>query len=240
MNISTFQNNSNNNYAGLQELLAIESALTNYNANLVNYLSSFFKASDSILDFGAGIGTLATLWEAKMGNKPECLEIDPALRSAVLERGFVCSDSLDQLDRLFDGIYTSNVLEHIQDDVSTLRILHTKIAPGGYIAVYVPAFMCLYSSMDAAVGHYRRYSKRVLCDKLSQAGFKVHHSSYADSIGFFVWMILKFKGPKAKSSLSNIKALAKYDRYIYPLSNLIDQLGFKFLFGKNLLVVAQK
>jgi SAM-dependent methyltransferase len=235
-----FQTASETAYSGAAELWAIEGALKKYNQDLVAKLSQYFKGSSRILEFGAGIGTLARIWNDKTHVKPECLEIDVKLREVIEERGLLCYGDLAEADGFFDGIYTSNVLEHIEHDEVILRQLHHRLRRGGTIAVYVPAFMCLYSSMDLAVGHYRRYGARELCQKLESAGFTVLHHSYSDSIGFLVWWYLKKRGSKGGNELSNHRALSLYDKFIYPLSSFIDLIGVKYLFGKNLLVVAKK
>jgi SAM-dependent methyltransferase len=235
-----FQTASETAYSGSAELWAIEGALKKYNNDLVAKLSRYFKGFPRILEFGAGIGTLAEIWSDKTHLKPECLEIDSNLREVIRQRGFICYSDLGEIKGFLDGIYTSNVLEHIEDDEIILRQLHHRLRLGGTIAVYVPAFMCLYSNMDLAVGHYRRYDARELCQKLESAGFTILHQSYSDSIGFLVWWYLKKRGSKGGNELSNHRALSMYDKFIYPLSSLIDSIGFQYLFGKNLLVVAKK
>lgn len=235
-----FQTNTDTNYSGAAELWAIEDSLAGYNNNLVKKLSSFFDNHHRVLEFGAGIGTLARLWQKKTGMMPECLEIDQNLSQVIRDRGLVCYDNLDEINWEYDGIYTSNVLEHIEHEEIILRQLYEKLKYGGVIAVYVPAFMCLYSNMDLAVGHYRRYRSKELCNLLESVGFKVIHHSYADGVGFFIWLLLKLRGSKGGVELSNHKILAAYDKFIYPFSSFLDGLGIKYLFGKNLMVVAKK
>ena len=235
-----FQTASETTYSGATELWAIERALKKYNQDLVAKLSHYFKGSTKILEFGAGIGTLARIWNEKTHIKPECIEVDASLREVIRERGLVCHGDLADVNAIFDGIYTSNGLEHIEHDEAVLRQLYQRLKVNGTIAVYVPAFMCLYSSIDLAVGHYRRYESRELCQKLESAGFTILHKSYSDSIGFIVWWYLKLRGSKSGDELSNHQALSLYDKFIYPISSFIDLIGSKHLFGKNLLVVAKK
>jgi hypothetical protein len=235
-----FQTSTDTEYSGAHKLWAIEKSLTQYNISLVKKISSFFKGCPRVLEFGAGIGTLAELWTKKTGSMPECLEIDQNLNKVIERKGLICYSKLEAIKGDFDGIYSSNVLEHIEHDELVLSQLYNKLKIGGVIALYVPAFMCLYSSMDLAVGHYRRYSSIELCEKLERAGFKVIHQSYSDAIGFFVWWFLKIRGSKNGGELSNHTALSLYDKFVYPISAFLDGIGFKFLFGKNLLVVATK
>jgi SAM-dependent methyltransferase len=234
------QTRDRTNYHGIEELWANERYLENYNSDIVRLLSRPLEGAVDVLEFGAGIGTLASLWRASTTVRPECLEIDRTLQRTLTARGFDCHESLKDLPRTFDGIYTSNVLEHIQDDVSVLRQLHAKLRPGARIAIFVPAFMSLYGGADAAVGHYRRYGRRELLCKLKAARFEVLECRFVDSIGFFAWLSLKIWHPHAPPGSANAKSLQLYDKYIYPLSRGLDTLGLKYLFGKNLLAVARK
>ena len=52
--------------------------------------------------------------------------------------------------------------------------------------VYVPAFNVLYTSMDALVGHHRRYRSSELVTLLERAGFVISKKAYTDVLGFFV------------------------------------------------------
>lgn len=234
------QNEDSTNYAGTDELWANEKFLKKYNTDIVSKLSKYSKTESEVLEFGAGIGTLAQLWYSITMVKPECLEIDTNLREVLIERKFNCYENIDSIHKTFDVIYTSNVLEHIEDDVDTLKKLHSKLKADGVIAIYVPAFMSIYSELDSAVGHYRRYEKTELINKLHLANFKIRDCYFVDSIGFFAWLSIKLRGYKSDKKLGNGKSLEIYDKYIYPLSKWLDTLGLRFLFGKNLLVIANK
>jgi SAM-dependent methyltransferase len=222
-------------YPGLMELLSIEKSLANYNSDIVSKLSCFSKNGEEVLEFGAGIGTLAEIWKNKFGSSPECLEIDSKMAQILKNRGFVCYQTCEEITKKYDKIYSSNVLEHIEDDVLVIKKLHNLLKEGGLIAIYVPAFSILYSGLDLSVGHVRRYSKKDLLQKLTTADFKIVECHFADSIGFFASLALKFFGYR-----NNPKTFLFYDRYLYPLSKFLDQLGLKHFFGKNLLVIAQK
>lgn len=64
-------------------------------------------------------------------------------------------------------------LEHIPDDVATLRECYRALKPGGTMLVTVPAFGFLWSEHDEALQHLRRYSAAELTNKLRLAGFTV-------------------------------------------------------------------
>ena len=56
-----------------------------------------------------------------------------------------------------DTIIALDLLEHFQDDHLLVKKMKTKMNPGGFIFIKVPAQRRLYSEMDRASGHYRRY-----------------------------------------------------------------------------------
>ena len=172
--------------------------------------------------------------------KPECLEIDDSLRNILINRGFKCYDKPGSITKTYSGIYTSNVLEHIDDDVEALRNIHAMLKPGGHLVIYVPAFMCLYSKLDSSIGHYRRYHKEELFEKLRKSRFEVIDSFYVDSIGFFASLAIKFFGYKGRLRLGGKTSLLLYDKLIYPVSEVLDALGLRYFFGKNILVAVRK
>ena len=236
----TVQTQENTNYAGAAELWANEVNLPRYNLDIVRKLSRLASSNARILEFGAGIGSLAQIWVKHKGIKPICLEIDSKLKQIIQDRGFECHPGLKDIEDQFDLIYSSNVLEHIEDDQKALEGLYQKLKPGGALALYLPAFQCLYSDFDAAIGHYRRYEKKDLISKLKKANLTIEKCEYADCIGFFAWLTTKRKKYDENSKVDNVAKLRFYDRYIFPISKLLDMWGMKYIFGKNLLVIAKK
>ena len=225
-------------YSGKEELEKLESHLQNYNSYIV---STFMKHAgpyvNSVLDFGAGIGTLSNIWRSlRNGSRIYCLEIDQTQQAILINRGFSTLEYLPNKN-VFDYIFTSNVLEHIKDDLETLGKLFTSLSPGG-IGIFVPANKFIYSITDTKLGHFRRYSKKELIYKVSQSGFKIDLCTYVDSVGFFAWLFLKIF--KIGLNDSGSVLLPIYDKFIWPLSKLLDNLGLKYLFGKNLLLLAKK
>jgi hypothetical protein len=57
-----------------------------------------------------------------------------------------------------------------------------KLSDNGVLAIYVPAFQILFSELDSQVGHYRRYSRKDLRQKLRQSGFEVEKIVYVDKV----------------------------------------------------------
>ena len=245
-----FLTNQKTDSPWVEELRCTERCMPIYNLSIVKKISKNFPYKSNLLEFGAGIGTLATLFETNAGLKPKCLEIDTNLKRVLVDRGFECYDNIQQIDELFDGVYTSNTLEHIEDDVDALKQIKSVMKPQSNLVVYVPAFMCLYSGWDASVGHYRRYNKKELISKLNDAGFEVNKIIYVDTLGFFASLAARIFGYKKSTALEGERILnfhvggerilIFYDRFIYRISRFFDLIGFRYVFGKNILAVAKK
>lgn len=232
--------NMQDGYTGTDELYDTENCLKKYNYSIAKILAQCFDKNSNIADFGAGIGTIAVLIKNIIGRKPICIEPDSLLSKILKNRGFTVYESIKSAPCLFDSVYTSNVLEHIENDTDALKEIHHSLKPDGVLAIYVPAFMCLYSDMDKKIGHYRRYSKKELIQKLQEANYKIIQCHYCDSIGFFASFAIKFFGFKNGSALGGQKSLKIYDTYLTDLSRILDNCGFKYLFGKNLFAIAKK
>jgi 2-polyprenyl-3-methyl-5-hydroxy-6-metoxy-1,4-benzoquinol methylase len=71
-----------------------------------------------------------------------------------------------------------DVLEHIEDDLGFLKMLHASLMPGGHLYLAVPAGQSLWSIDDTLAGHYRRYSRKTLTRQIQAAGFKVIRFTY--------------------------------------------------------------
>lgn len=240
MSTTERQTDSQSNYAGKELLIKAEQDLKHYNAWIVNTLirnAPGLTAQSEVLDFGAGIGTLSQIFLAQSGVRPEGVELDDSQRAVYASRGFKAYANLSQTSKTYSLIFTSNVLEHIEDDVAVLQNLQEKLNQDGWLLIYVPAFEAIWTSMDNKVGHYRRYRQTDLKAKLTQAGYVVHKSHYCDSLGFILAFIFKFIGNKSGEPSSG--SLRFYDRVLLPISKFMDLFCSPF-FGKNVFVLAQR
>ncbi|MBM0103447.1 class I SAM-dependent methyltransferase [Steroidobacter sp. S1-65] len=223
-------------YTGVDNLEVMQEAV-NYNRYLLDTVRKHAPARGKVLDFGAGSGQFAAPL-SQHGMDITALEPDQLLQQRLRAQGLrVVSSTQEIPDASLDYIYTLNVLEHIDDDAGALRILHAKLTAKGKLLIYVPAFQLLYTSMDAKVGHVRRYTRGMLMTRVRDAGFKIEHVAYADSIGFFA--TLAFKAIGNKDGNVSLGALKLYDRAVFPLSRGLDSVAKRW-FGKNLLLVASK
>ena len=89
----------------------------------------------------------------------------------------------------FDTVVCANVLEHVADDRAALRALRELLRPGGRVVLIIPALRALYGTIDRAIGHYRRYSRREVEERLREAGLAVEHVSYFNLLGVPGWYL---------------------------------------------------
>ena len=247
-NKSKKQNLTNNHYYGGKELESNEDHLPRYNEFIVKKFIQYSNlpflntmiSSQRILDFGAGTGTLAVIYKRLTGRRVECFEIDKAQFEETKKKGFVSWNSFAQILGKYDYIYSSNVLEHIENDLKCLSDLREILAPGCRLSIYVPAFNILFSDLDRSVGHYRRYSRKELKNKVIESGLKVVTCQYVDSLGFFASLFIKIFGWRKIGNIGGSASLKLYDKVIFPVSRIIDRVTCGKFFGKNLLLIAEK
>jgi SAM-dependent methyltransferase len=134
-----------------------------------------------ILDFGCGTGGNTTVY-ASLGS---VIGIEPdasAVRLAQARGGALyCRGTGTRLPfrgGAFDAVVASDVLEHIEDDRAALAETARVLRPGGVLVISVPAHQWLFSEHDAALHHFRRYSKTALREVLERSGFKARRLSY--------------------------------------------------------------
>lgn len=222
-------------YSGVENLEAMKEA-RNYNRFLLDLLGRNLTGL-TVVDFGAGAGTFA-LPLSKTDVVVVCIEPDPGLRDDLSSSGLTAHADLEAIPlSSVDCVYSLNVLEHIEDDGATLTALYARIRAGGRVIIYVPAFDVLFSEMDRLVGHHRRYRRKDLVAKMKGAGFEITDARYIDSLGFLAALAYRWVG-NDKGVISP-GAVRIYDRFLFPVSRVLDHLVFGS-FGKNLLVVGTR
>lgn len=223
-------------YEGTDNLEAMLQA-HRYTAFLSELIKHHAPNQGTVLDFGAGIGTFAKTFDLSSYNIV-CVEPDGAQRTILNALGYQVHESIKSVAaNSCDYIYSLNVLEHIEDDAAAAAELYRVLKPGATCLIYVPALSALYSAMDRKVGHHRRYGLSGLKSILRSAGFQVERAQYADSIGVFATLAYKAFG-NDNGSL-NVTGLKLYDRFIFPLSRILDTIASPF-FGKNVYALVRK
>src|SRR6266576_2284521 len=141
-----------------------------------------------ILEVGCGTGhNLAMLREF---GRIEASELDRCARALANKRhrGRVREARLPDLSMFerngYDLIALLDVLEHVPDDLASLRAIHMRLKPGGALLLTVPANAWMWSAHDAAHHHFRRYTRRRLRQLFQAAGYEVWLHSYFNTLLF--------------------------------------------------------
>ena len=71
----------------------------------------------------------------------------------------------------FDFLCAFEVLEHIKDDIDALKTWASFLRTNGYLMLSFPAHMKRWGATDVFAGHYRRYEKKEIEEKLMMVGF---------------------------------------------------------------------
>ena len=200
----------------------------------------------SIVEVGAGIGSFS---RELLATHPESLTlVEPSSMFERLQAAFGGLDGVRLYNDRFanvateirdsepDSIIYINVLEHIEDDIRELEIVRETLVPHGRVLLFVPALAALFSKLDAAIGHHRRYSRQELEQKVVKAGFHILETRWFDIAGVAPWFI---KYRLFGSTDVGIGAVRAYDKIAVPIMRPLEKLVPPPI-GKNILLVAER
>jgi SAM-dependent methyltransferase len=215
-------------------------AAPNYNRWMFDRLRPW--VGRHVLEVGSGIGNMSAFFLDRA--RVMLTDTDPAYIERLRERFAahphvaVARLYLPVVDgalaaERFDTIICLNVLEHVEDDHTSLVVMRRLLAPGGRLVLLVPALRALYGTLDAALGHYRRYSRRELAAKFRAAGLTVRHLEYFNLAGIPGWWLT---GRLLRRTLIPAASLRWYDALV-PLFRLERLLPWRI--GQSLIAVGE-
>ena len=146
------------------------------NANFhIRYCLSFIKKyiKGDILEIGAGCGSFTrnyiktdfpniTLTEL---DKKNIQDLNQKFKN--FKNVKVLNTTINKINSKYDTILYLHVLEHIKNDQDEIREATKRLKKGGHLLIMVPAHQKIYSNLDRAVGHYRRYERKFFKEKLT-------------------------------------------------------------------------
>ena len=199
-----------------------------------------------VLEVGAGIGNISTLLLERRPERLDLIEPDAGVYAALAERvggwpgvvahrgylgAVIASGGVGEAD----SVVSVNVLEHVEDDVGELALMHSVLRPGGHLCLWVPALPALYSDLDRELGHHRRYRRAELAAKLTDAGFETVFLHYRDLVGMVAWFVAcRLLGQRLTRGRVRL-----YDRVVMPAAAAIGRWARPPI-GKNLVAVARR
>ncbi|MDH5654926.1 MAG: methyltransferase [Spirochaetia bacterium] len=230
------------NGGGTEILETIEEA-KNYNTWLCEKIEDYLGMKN--IELGAGTGTLSEILSEKY--ELELFEVS-GLNLVKLKKRFSKNKNIKGIYgdilkhhkfEIYDCIYSSNVLEHIENDDAVVEHSLRLLKKGGFFVALVPAMPILYSKVDSKLGHFRRYSrkdkKRFLnLEMLKTGNAELLRFSYFNPVGALGWFI-KMKILKSDTIRASDAMIMNL---LIPYISILDYLPLPF--GQSILIVIQK
>jgi len=228
-------------YQGLSTLEILTEA-KNYNRWIAENFYSHVKAP--LLEFGSGIGNISELLSTYT---PLCLTDTDERMLAHLKNKFshindVSVNFLDitqpppeHLVGSFQTVIGINVLEHIEDDEKALVHLGNVLKPSGRLLLLVPAKKWAYTDLDKQLGHFRRYEKKELAEKIAKASFQIEKLYFFNIVGLMSWII---RDKIQRSGGLRPYQVSSFDSIVPILKRVESKVSLPL--GISLIAIAQK
>jgi SAM-dependent methyltransferase len=148
-----------------------------------------FKTTPEILEIGCGTGPNLEMLSKYGSTKgiefsETSLEISHrTLPKIPVQKGWL-PDNINVWKQDFDLVCIFDVLEHVEDDETSLQEIKKIIKNDGFLFLSVPAYQWLLGPYDLAGGHYRRYNKKSIENKLIRNGYTLRYSTYINTFLF--------------------------------------------------------
>ena len=207
------------------------------------YIYFFTKKllKDKVLEVGAGIGSFTRIYIDRCKNI-YLTDLDEGncktLKKKFIKNSNVKIDNkrINEINLNFDTIIYLNVLEHIPKDKEEIEMALSKLNPGGFLIILVPAHQNLYSKFDKAIGHCRRYDMKFFSSNVYKNA-KIKKLIYLDALGYILYFFNKifFKDEVYPSKIK----IYIWDKLFLPITMVLDFLT-RYKFGKNILCVIKK
>lgn len=226
------------------------------------------QAGDLVLDAGAGFGRHA-FEIARRGANIVALDYmaDEVVSTRATFGGMIAAGEIPEeryvgalqgdatrlpfASNSFDRVITSEVLEHIQDDVAALAELVRVLKPGGTFAATVPTWYPEkinwllsdeYHAPKSVGGHVRIYSATELKAKLRTAGLNVLGSHRAHALHSPYWWLKCAVGPRNDDHplVRRYRALLEWEIVKQPRGMAVLERALSPVLGKSLVVYATK
>jgi glycosyltransferase involved in cell wall biosynthesis len=182
-----------------------------------------------VLEIGAGMGNI-TRHLSRHRKRYVATDVNrdyiDHLANIFRHRPAVCVHKLDVADpedfRRFEGqmdtVICLNVLEHIEHDAAALRSILTLLEPNGRLILLVPNDPKAYGTIDAEIGHRRRYTPATLRTLMDDTGFEVEDILKFNRVSMPAW---RFTGQIRKARTISRLALRLFDQLVW-LWRMID------------------
>jgi SAM-dependent methyltransferase len=207
------------------------------------------KKDPQILDAGCGPGLMLKELAKHgttcgMDSSAEALKFSRMTFGGDVRQGWL-PDNVPFEKNRFDIITCLDVIEHIEDDDGSVKVLHALLRDKGVMIVTVPALMSLWSKWDDLNGHKRRYHRKELEELLVRSGFQIELISYYNTLLFPAIFAVRWFGRtfKRDSARSDTDMPGNLLNFILKKIFSIERFLLKFMrlpFGVSLVAVVRK
>ena len=135
-----------------------------------------------------------------------------------IEKRVADAHKLPYQDDFFDIVVSFDVFEHMSNDNKVILEVHRVLKKGGRLVFIVPAFNFLFSSHDKALGHKRRYNKKMLKELLKK--FKNLKLYYWNSLLFLPMALIRLMKRNSKPKIDHLKLPKSINSFLYFLLNI--------------------
>ena len=228
--MTTSSKTSSESFEYIGDELTLFQHAVNWKKYYAGVLAPYIKGD--VLEVGGGIGATArTLFNPTVKSWTS-VEPDPELIAAMRDsfakdplplESNIITGTIDDAPagEKYDAAIYIDVLEHIEDDRAETERARDRLRPGGHLVILCPAHQWLFTPFDAAIGHFRRYSRKTMGDVAPKDGLKLKRLIYLDSAG-----MLASLGNRLflKASMPNINQIKLWDGKLVPVSRWLDRL----------------
>lgn len=228
----------------VRDSLAKISRMHKLNSSLYRMIEPFL--GKRILEAGCGNGNIASFLKNKelvvaVDNDEQMLNMFKERLSENNNFKIIKFDLADRQitgflrDDKIDTVVCINTLEHIENDLAVLNNFYEILEENGKLILLIPALKFLYSSLDEAAGHFRRYSKKEIIHKLNLSNFSIEHISHFNLFGIMGWFLQGkvFRKRELSGNMLNL-----FDSFTNAF--IFIEKSLKIPLGLSLLIVCRK
>lgn len=211
----------------------------NYNHWIYSLLRRYHGGD--VCEVGAGTGNLTQFFL----NASRVLCVEPEeeycavlrklaavhLNLEVFKGGLAECARIPSVGGAFDTVVCVNVLEHIKDDGEAVDLMKSLLKADGRLLLYVPAAPWAYGQLDRQLGHYRRYSRKMIRSLSIKCGIKLEHCIYVNFPGAFGWFLHSRIMGRTMIAPENARAVDRLVPFISAVERLLPPITGQSIFA---------
>lgn len=136
----------------------------------------------------------------------------------------------------FDFVISSGVLEHVPNDLESIKEIYRILRPGGkFIITFLPnhySYTEFLSSILKRAHHNRLYKRKQIKNMLLHSGFFILYAGYHQ--------VMPALAGKESALIGRIKILNSIFKFIYKFNRIFEKIWPIYKFAANIIIVAEK